>query len=208
MYRIVRIFHHRQILIIIILIAFFLGFTAGFLTLYFFQNQTSPIVSIISAITIFLSASGMISLFHQLIKQKHEEESALRLEFEKINPDNGKYCLRVKKNEKAVGEIKDAEGHITVKDTNTENILTVWADNNEPKNSISLAAELRLFMIRDEKNIVFYSPIPRDEGTIMELEPKSYNDYKDKEIVVAIGSSNAPTFIYTNKIGDIVKQDK
>jgi hypothetical protein len=63
-------------------------------------------------------------------------------------------------------------------------------------------------MIRDEKNIIFYSPIPQDEGTIKELEPKSYNDYKDKEIVIAIGSSNAPIFTYKEKIGNIVKAGK
>jgi hypothetical protein len=134
-----KIFQHRRLSIVITLIAFFLGFATGFYTLYFYQKltDTNTIAIIISAITIGLSSSGFSGLFYQLIKQIHEEESALRLEFEKIIPDNGKYYLRVKKNEKAVGEVKDAEGSITVKDTNTENILTVWADNNEPKNSIS-----------------------------------------------------------------------
>jgi hypothetical protein len=208
MYRIAKIFQHRRLSIVIILIAFFLGFVTGFYTLYFFQKRTDTIAIIISVITLGLSSSGFSGLFYHLIKQKHEEESALRLEFEKINPDNDMYYLRVKKNEKAVGEIKDAEGFITIKDTNTENILTVWTDNNEPKNSISIMADLRLFRIQDEKNIIFYSPIPKQESTITELEPKSYHDYKDKEIVVKIGSSNAPTFTYNNKIRDIVKENK
>jgi hypothetical protein len=42
----------------------------------------------------------------------------------------------------------------------------------------------------------------------MKLDPKSYYDYKHKELVVKIGSSNAPIFIYKDKIGDIVKADK
>jgi hypothetical protein len=61
--------------------------------------DTDTIAIIISAITIGLTSNGFSGLFHQLIKQKHKEESALRLEFEKINPDYGRYCLRVKKNE-------------------------------------------------------------------------------------------------------------
>jgi len=207
MHWIVKIFHHRRILLVILLIVFFLGFVTGFYTFYSIQKHAEYIAFSLSIITIFFSASGMISLFHQLIKQKHDEESALRLEFEKINSHNGRYYLRVKKNEKAIGEIKDAKGFITVKDTNIENISTVWSDNNKPRISISVSRDLTLFKIRNEENIIFYPPNPQDDGTTTELD-KEYNDYKDREIIIAIGSSNALTFTYKSKIGNIIKENK
>jgi hypothetical protein len=201
---IVKLFRHRM-LVVIVSIAFFLGFTAGFSfsAIYPFQKNTQ-IAGILPIVTLVLSSSGFLGLFRQIIREKHQEESIPRLEFENIRHDNGIYYIAVKKNEKAVGEIKDAKGFITVEGTNIENTATVW-NNNQTEYNVSIVAELRLLGIKDEKNIVFYSPNPYDDGIIGESEPKPYDDYC-KKLVVKIGSSNAPTFTYTTKISSIVNK--
>ena len=70
-----------------------------------------------------------------------------------------------------------------------------------------MSGDLTLFKIRNEENIIFYPPNPQDDGTTTELD-KEYNDYKDREIIIAIGSSNALTFTYKSKIGNIIKENK
>jgi hypothetical protein len=91
---IARIFRHR-LWIAILLIVFTLGFATGFYILYLFQKEPTSAGYIIAVISITLSSSGMITLFRQLIKQKHEEESTLKLEFEGINSHDSWYCLTV-----------------------------------------------------------------------------------------------------------------
>jgi hypothetical protein len=91
---IARIFRHR-LWIAILLIVLTPGFATGFYTLYLFQKEPTSAGYIIAVISITLSSSGMITLFGQLIKQKHEEESTLKLEFEGINSHDSWYCLIV-----------------------------------------------------------------------------------------------------------------
>jgi hypothetical protein len=91
---IARIFRHR-LWIAILLIVFTLGFATGFYILCLFQKEPTSAGYIIAVINITLSSSGMITLFRQLIKQKREEESTLKLEFEGINSHDSWYCLTV-----------------------------------------------------------------------------------------------------------------
>jgi hypothetical protein len=64
-----------------------------------------------------------------------------------------------------------------------------------------------LFKIQDEKNIIFYSANPQEKGDAIDL-PRLYDDFKDKQLVIKIGSSNASTFTYKDKIHNIVKFNK
>jgi hypothetical protein len=45
--------------------------------------------------------------------------------------------------------------------------------------SVNIVAELKLFGIKDGKNIIFYSP--NDDEIIKEAEPVCYIDHKDKK---------------------------
>jgi hypothetical protein len=164
-----------------------------------FQKEPTSVGYVIAVINITLSSSGMITLFRQLVKQKHVEESTLKLEFEGINSYDNWYCLTVKKNEKAWGEVNNAQGFVTVEDTDIRNISTVWNNNSRPKSAISVIADLRLFKIQDKKNIIFHSASHQEEGETIALS-RSYYDFEDKELIVKIGSSNAPIFTYKDKI--------
>ena len=76
--------------------------------------------------------------------------------------------------------------------------------NSKQKNTISIIADLRLFKIQDEKNIIFYSANPQEKGDAIDL-PRLYDEFKGKQLVIKIGSSNASTFTYKDKIHNIVK---
>ena len=61
-----------------------------------------------------------------------------------------------------------------------------------------------LFKIQDKNNIIFHSASHQEEGETIDVS-RLYDDFKDKELVVKIGSSNAPIFTYKDKISKIVK---
>jgi hypothetical protein len=133
----------QSLTIVIYLIVFFLGFTAGFLVFQTLYKQADVTGWIFAIITWGLSAGGMFGLFNAILKDKRERELIPKLEFETI---------RIQQNE----------------------------------------------------SIFFYSTSSSSENPLIETEPKPYNEFMNKSLIVEIGSSNAPTFEYKSTIRDII----
>lgn len=148
----------------------------------------------------------MLGLFHAILKDKRERELIPILEFERINlrkPDTT-YFLRVKKNEKAVTDCRQANGLITVEGTTIQDACAVWTHESLTHDNISIRGDLRLFRIQNNDVILFYSGSSSREIPFSETEPKLYNEFMDKQLIVEIGSSNAPIFKYKRRIRDII----
>jgi hypothetical protein len=197
----------QSLTIVIYLIIFFLGFTVGFFVSQTFYKQADITGWVLAITTWIILASGMFGLFYAILKDKREREQIPKLEFETISlcKSDTTYFLRVKKNEKAITACIGANGLITVEGTTVQDARAVWAHENRKYDDISIRGDLRLFRVQNKESIFFYSAASNSsEMPFLETEPKSYNEFMNKFLIVQIGSSNAPIFKHKGTIRDII----
>jgi hypothetical protein len=209
---------HWSIWIIVFAVLFGIGFTAGFYMSNFFQKQIQVLIGaavVLAILTWIGSATDLLGLLRDWLKEKREEEKTPTLLFDgfyktptiSMHTDTEKinytYFIVVKKNS-GEGYVKDCEGFITVDGTTINNAPTVWTHADARRYDIGGQMGLRLFTIDPNDKIIFASAF-LEQGFKPNGQP--LNDFINKEIIIEIHAARGrvpnPKSI---KIRDIINE--
>ena len=184
------------------------------------QKQIEVLIGaavVLAVLTWVGSATDLLGLLRDWVREKREEESTPVLQFdgftktaEPVTTGNAQsfrntYFVKVRK-EKGEGYAKDCEGFLTVAGTSFCNVPTVWAHGEARQYNIGGRMDLRLFTVERYLDRICLPAALLQQGHLDNpLLP--YDEHVSRILIIEIHAAvGRPPTNLTKKIADIIQE--